>query len=92
MDICKTITGFARRDGGALVHTDCCDIKIVFVTDEILRVRVSFDRELAEESYVLMTTAWADRLDPLFAGARTRLAPVEPAIREEERALALIHI
>ena len=87
MDICKTITGFARRDGGALVHTNCCDIKIVFVTDEILRVRVSFDREMAEESYVLMTTAWADRLDPLFAGARTRLAPAEPTIREGERTL-----
>ena len=89
MDICTKITGLDRLDGAFLIHTDNCDIKVVFVTDEIVRVRASFDRELAEESYVLMTTAWADRLDPLFAGQRTRLTPVEPKLTEGEKTLVL---
>lgn len=87
MDICTKITGLNRLDGAFLIHTDNCDIKIVFVTDEIVRVRASFDRELAEESYVLMTTAWADRLDPLFESQRTRLTPVEPKLTEGEKTI-----
>ena len=84
MELCRKITGLEKKDGFWLVRTDCADMKLVFVTDEIVRVRVAFDRELAEESYVLMTTAWADRLDPLFEGRRTRLRPVEPKLSEGE--------
>lgn len=89
MELCKTITGLERRGGVTLVHTNCADLLIVFVTEEIVRVRVSFDRALREESYVLMTTAWTDRLDSLFAGRRVRLAPVEPRFTEGERTLVL---
>lgn len=42
-----------RKDGAFLLHTDNADIKVCFVTDEIVRVRASFDHELAEESYIL---------------------------------------
>ena len=87
MDIVSRITGLERLDGAYLVHTNCADIKVCFVTDEIVRVRTSFDKELAEESYVLAATAWEDRLDPLFAGERTRLTPVEPAVEEGEKTL-----
>ncbi len=67
-----------------LVDTNCADIKIIFVTDEDCRVRTSFDKEFAEESYVLMITAWEDRLDPLFEGERTRVEPVIPAVEETD--------
>ena len=87
MDICRKITGIEKNDGFFLIHTNCADLKVVFVTDEIVRVRASFDKELAEESYVLMTTAWEDRLDPLFEGQRKRLTPVEPRLTEGEKTL-----
>ena len=87
MYLCKEIQGMERLDGAFLLHTNCADIKLCFVTDEIVRVRVAFDRQLDEESYVLATTAWADRLDPLFAGERQHVAPVEPAVTETEQAL-----
>ena len=45
MDICRKITGIENKNGYALIHTNSCDIKIVFVTDEIVRVRASFDKE-----------------------------------------------
>ncbi len=87
MYLCSKILGLEPQDGAYLLHADCADIKLYFVTDEIIRVRVSFDRELAEESYVLMTTAWADRLDPLFEGERRRVAPFAPVLAESEGAL-----
>ena len=65
MEICSRFTGMERKDGAFLLHTDNADIKVCFVTDEIVRVRASFDHELAEEPYVLMTTAWEDRIKPL---------------------------
>ncbi len=87
MDICSKVTGFDRLNGAFLIHTDNADLKVIFVTDEIVRVRASFDKEFAEESYVLAATAWEDRLDPLFEGERTRLKPVEPKITEGEKTL-----
>ena len=65
MEICSRFTDMERKDGAFLLHTDSADVKVCFVTDEIVRVRASFDHELAEESYVLMTTAWEDRIKPL---------------------------
>ena len=87
MKICSAVTGLERLEGAFLLHTNCADIKLYFVTDEIIRVRASFDKELAEESYVLAATAWADRLDPLFEKERTRLQPVQPSITEGEKTL-----
>lgn len=62
MEICSRFTGMERKDGAFLLHTDNANVKVCFVTDEIVRVRASFDHELAEEPYVLMTTAWEDRI------------------------------
>ena len=87
MELCKKITGIEKKEGYYLLHGNCADLKVVFVTDEIVRVRVAFDRELAEESYILMTTAWEDRLDPLFEGQRKRVKPVEPKFTEGEKTL-----
>ena len=87
MEICTKLNGMETLEASALLHTDAADIKITFLTDEILRVRVSFDREFAEESYVLAATAWADRLDPFFEGKRTRLTAVSPDVEDQEKTL-----
>ena len=83
MEICSKITGLEKLNGAFLLHTDNADIKIYFMTDEIIRVRVSFDKEFAEESYVLATTAWDDRLDELFKGERKKIIPVEPLFEDK---------
>ena len=73
MEICSRFTGMERKDGAFLLHTD---IKVCFMTDEIVRVRASFDHKLAEESYVLMNTAWEDRIKPLPDADLYRSAPI----------------
>ncbi len=87
MKICSKYTGMETISGGYRVHTNCADILIYFVTDEIVRVRASFDKTFAEDSYVLMTTAWEDRLDPLFKGERTRLEPFAAKVDETAESL-----
>ena len=89
MDICTKLISMEQEGGIFLAHTDSADLKICFVTDEIVRIRASFDRELAEESYVLMTTAWEDRLDGLFEGERTRVEPVMPQQQEDGEKITL---
>ncbi len=67
-----------------ILRTDGARVKLYFLTDEIIRVRAAFDGDFKEESYVLMTTAWEDRLDSLFEGERTRIDPVKPTVTESE--------
>ena len=82
MEICSHFEQMEHLPDSFLIHTNCADIKVHFVTDEIIRVRASFDKEFAEESYVLMTTAWEDRLDNLFIKERTRIQPFQPTVEE----------
>ena len=87
MKICTTFTGMEAREDCYLVHTNAADIKIVFLTDEIVRIRTSFDKELAEESYVLMLTAWEDRMDAMFGAERSRVTPCMPEPAETKESI-----
>ena len=83
MDILHEILSYQKQNGAYILQGDCADIKLLFLTDEIVRLRVSFNRDFAEESYVLMTTAWDDRLDGLFAGERKKITPYDPEFKDE---------
>ncbi|WP_345041528.1 TIM-barrel domain-containing protein [Georgenia daeguensis] len=65
------------------VRTDGVEIRLILVTEDILRIRAGFDGDFAEESYSLVTTAWPDRLDAFMGGERTRVTP--PPVRLEDR-------
>jgi alpha-glucosidase len=69
-------------DGGVRVRTDGVEIRVLLVTEHILRVRAGFDGDFAEESYTLVTTAWPDRLDEFMGAERTRIAPVECTLED----------
>ncbi|MBQ7594885.1 MAG: DUF4968 domain-containing protein [Synergistaceae bacterium] len=84
MEICTKIKSCEQAGKFYILHTDSPDIKIYFLTDEIIRVRVSFDKEFAEESYVLSAEAWDDRLDKLFEGERVKLEPITPDVEETD--------
>ena len=87
MKICSVFESFEAVKGAYLIHTNCADIKVYFLTDEIVRVRASFDKKMEEESYILATTAWDDRMDDLLAGERTKLEPVMPEVKEDENTI-----
>ena len=72
-------------DNGFVVACKEALIKLVFLTDDIVRIRVSFDGRFEEHSYALVTTAWDDDLDELFKDERRRIeaVKVEPAVLDK---------
>jgi alpha-glucosidase len=75
--------GFARHTGCYAIDTNGPEVRLFFVTDDIVRIRASFDRVFAEESYALVLTAWDDRLDGLLSAERRKLPPLMPEPRDE---------
>lgn len=82
--ILKTVTSVEKISNGYLVHGDTADVKLIFLSNDVIRVRVSFDKKFEEESYALVTTAWEDRLDSLFEGERTRIDALSVPMKETE--------
>ncbi|WP_248257497.1 TIM-barrel domain-containing protein [Georgenia sp. EYE_87] len=70
-------------DGWVRVRTDGVEIRLILVTEDILRIRAGFDGDFAEESYTLVTTAWPDRLDGFMGSERTRVTP--PVVQLDDR-------
>ena len=81
------LLSYEKTENGWLLHADTADVLLVFLSDDIVRIRVNFDRRFDEASYTLVTTAWADRLDPLFEGERRRIRALEIPCTETEKAL-----
>ena len=75
-------TAASSADSIWILRGNRADILLCFLTEEILRVRVSFDGSFPEASYVLAAVAWEDRLDALFEGERIRVRPVTPHVEK----------
>ena len=78
---------YEKTDNGYLLHGDAADVKLIFMTDDIIRIRVAFDRRFKEESYTLVTTAWEDRMDDLLKEERTRIKALDVPVRETGKTL-----
>ncbi len=90
MDICRKLISVEPFEGGYTAHLDHADLRIFFMTDRIVRLCVTFPGDKVDDaSYVLMTTAWPDRLDPLFEGERQRIAPQQAVMSETEKEVVL---
>lgn len=81
----KQFLSIEKMQNGYLVKGDTADIKIIFMSDDIIRVRASFDRNFEEASYTLVTTAWEDRLDSLLAEERERIEALDIPFEENEK-------
>ncbi len=86
----KTATEFKNYtiyDEYISIETNAFTHRIYFLTEDILRIRTSFDGSFTEGSYALTLTAWADRYDALLKHERKRLEPLKPAVRDDEKLL-----
>ncbi len=83
----RTCRSIEKNDCGYLIHGDAADVLLVFMSDDVIRIRVHFDRTkpMEEESYTLVTTAWPDRMDELLAGERTRIQALDVPMEENEK-------
>lgn len=83
MRVTSRVENVQRVDDWVRVHTDGLEIRLLFLTDDILRIRAGFGDDFAEESYTLTTTAWPDRLDEFMGAERTRVRP--PTVTLDDR-------
>ena len=83
----KTFLSLEKTSNGYILHADNADVMLVFLTQDILRIRVSFSREFIERSYALIHTAWEDRLDTLFADEREHIKALDVPYEENEKTL-----
>lgn len=87
MDICRKLESVKKIEEGYLIKLDKAFMKVIFVTDSILRLKVTFDEKSLEEpegSYVLQLTAWEDRLDHLFEGEREHVKALSCQMEESD--------
>ena len=89
MRICSKLLSIKQKEGYTCFITNEVEVRVWFLTDEIIRIRAGFDEEFAEESYSLMLTGWDDRLDSFWSEERTRIEPFLPLMQELEDSVIL---
>ena len=89
MKICYTVKEITRKENYYSVLTDGTEIRIWFLTDDILRIRAGFDGDWDECSYSLVMTAWDSRTDAFF-GEERRHVETAPAQLNDGDAEAVI--
>ena len=75
----------AYKNNSFTITTDGPNIKIYFMTNDIIRIRASFNNNFKEESYVLTMTAWKDRLDSVLGNERKRIKTILPKVSETQK-------
>ena len=73
MRICYEAGNVTYNTNYYSVITDSVEIRIWFLTDEIIRIRAGFDGDWDEASYSLAMTAWDSRTDEFLKGYRKRV-------------------
>ncbi|MCD8140598.1 MAG: DUF4968 domain-containing protein [Planctomycetaceae bacterium] len=89
MATAKMLTRIHPHNGGYAIETDGPEVRILFLTDDIVRIRASFDRKFEEESYALVMTAWEDRLDAVLGDERRRVEPIATRYEENDASVSI---
>lgn len=84
MIICAKAHAVTQHDNYFSVQTDGVEIRLMFLTDSILRIRAGFDGDFAEESYSLVLTAWEDRMDEFMKKYRKRVEAAKAVLTDGE--------
>lgn len=85
MKVCMTAGAVRRQDNYFSVMTNCVEIRILFLTDSIIRIRAGFDGDFAEESYSLVMTAWEDRMDEFLKDSRRRITAADATLTDGDQ-------
>ncbi len=65
------------------IETDAVPFRLLFLTDDILRIRAGFDGTFREASYALVLTAWEDAMDDVLKEERRRVEPAPFSLSED---------
>ncbi|MCR5099738.1 MAG: DUF4968 domain-containing protein, partial [Butyrivibrio sp.] len=90
MRVAKKVENIVNVDKTVQIKTDAVDIRIMFLTDDILRIRAGFDGDFAEESYDLAMTAWDDRMDDYLREYRNRVEARNVVLKDTGKEVSII--
>lgn len=90
MRICKKALDVQRQDNYFVVKTNEVDVRIYFLTDDIIRMRAGFDGKFQESSYSLTMTAWDSVTDELMKDYRTRVEAKIPTLNTNDKTFELV--
>lgn len=82
MKVCVKAGTVRKVDHYFSIMTNCVEIRILFLTDWVVRIRAGFEGDFAEESYSLVTTAWEDRMDDFLKNDRKRITAGEAKLED----------
>jgi alpha-glucosidase len=82
MKICREVTAVTQKENYVSVQTNAVEIRIWFLTDDIVRLRAGFTGEWDEASYSLVLTAWDSRTDDLFKNERKKVKVAESLLTD----------
>lgn len=82
MRICYRALEVHSIDNYYSIQTDAVEIRLWFLTDDILRIRAGFDGDWDEASYSLVMTAWASRTDSFLKDYRKRVNTASSVLTE----------
>lgn len=89
MRICSKVLSIKEKEHFWAVETDGCQLRIWFLTADIIRIRAGFDESFEEASYSLLMTAWEDRLDQLLVKERKQIKPAEAIMSEDDERIRI---
>ena len=72
------------------IVTDGGKFRIIFMKNDIVRIRCCFDKEFSKEaSYALVMTAWEDKMDSILDEERKRIKPYVPEFQDFKEYICL---
>ena len=89
MKIVNQVLTSQKHENIVTLTTNACEIQVLFLTEDIVRIRTGFDGEFKEGSYSLTMTGWEDRLDDFLAAYREKVALVSVAVTETEAEIVI---
>ena len=84
MKVCYKAGAVTARENYYSIAADAVEIRLWFLTDDILRIRAGFDGDWDEASYSLVMTAWESRTDHLLAAERRRIETANAQLTDTE--------
>lgn len=85
MRVCYKASTVIDRDNYYSIATDAVEIRLWFLTDDIIRIRAGFDGDWDEASYSLVMTAWESRTDALMKNYRRRINVAAASLEDGEK-------
>ncbi|MGL5253613.1 MAG: TIM-barrel domain-containing protein [Brevinema sp.] len=84
MNTALRVKSWEKIKEGYLIHTNGPSLKLIFLTDDVFRVRTNFNNDWSEASYILTQTAWDDHCDEYIGAERKKNAPLFPSHEESD--------